>query len=143
MKPTCEVCGSTINTSPNRVEIDGAVLQVCQTCAKHGTPLSTPVKKARPSRPYSPVKEGPGEVDLEVDPEYNSIVRQARERMGLTQEALGRAINVKPSVISHVESKKLKPDMVLAKTLMHYLKVQLLVSSSELESETGFEESRR
>jgi len=73
------------------------------------------------------------EPELEVDPDYNSIVRHAREKMGLTQEALGRAINVKPSVISHVESKKMKPDLILARTLMHYLKVNLLVPSSELE----------
>jgi ribosome-binding protein aMBF1 (putative translation factor) len=61
--------------------------------------------------------------ELEVDPDYASIVRHARERMGLTQEALGRAINEKPSVISHVESKKLMPDPILARKLMHHLKV--------------------
>jgi len=142
MKPSCEVCGRTINTSPSRVEIDGAVLQVCQTCAKHGTPLAAPVKRPWPVRPHSPFKGGFVDVGIEVDPEYNSIVRLAREKMGLTQEALGRAINVKPSVISHIESKKLKPDMILARTLMHYLKVELLVSSSELESAPGLEEPR-
>jgi len=71
--------------------------------------------------------------ELEIDPDYNVIVKHARERMGLTQEALGRAINEKPSVISHVESKKLKPDPILARKLMHHLRVNLLVSDSELE----------
>jgi ribosome-binding protein aMBF1 (putative translation factor) len=41
---------------------------------------------------------------------------------------------VKLSVISHIETGKMKPDMVLARTLMHLLKVNLLVPSSELES---------
>jgi ribosome-binding protein aMBF1 (putative translation factor) len=54
--------------------------------------------------------------------------------MGLTQEALGRAMNVKPSVISHVESRKMKPDLILARTLMHHLKVNLLVPSTELDN---------
>jgi len=72
--------------------------------------------------------------ELEIDPDYNIIVKQAREKMGLTQEALGRAINEKPSVISHVESKKLKPDPILARKLMHHLRVNLLVPSSELET---------
>lgn len=72
------------------------------------------------------------EPEFEIDPDYNVIVRQARERMGLTQEALGRAINEKPSVISHVESKKLMPDPILARKLMHHLRVDLLVPSSEL-----------
>jgi ribosome-binding protein aMBF1 (putative translation factor) len=58
----------------------------------------------------------------------------AREKMGLTQEALVRAMNVKASVISLVEKKKMMPDLILARTLMHYLKVNLLVASSELET---------
>lgn len=74
------------------------------------------------------------EAELEVDPDYNVIVRQAREKLGLSQEALGKMINVKPSLISHVETKKLKPDIVLARKLMHQLKVNLLVSAEELES---------
>jgi putative transcription factor len=130
---TCEVCGHPIG-DPSRVEIDGAILQVCQSCAKRGRPLASTLPRVRPvrSRPFG--KRGLVEPELEVDPEYNSIVRLARERLGLTQETLGRAINVKPSVISHVETKKMKPDLVLARTLMHYLKVELLVSSSDLES---------
>jgi putative transcription factor len=92
------------------------------------------VPRVRPFRSRPVAKGGMIEPELEVDPEYNSIVRLARERLGLTQEALGRAINVKPSVISHVETKKMKPDLILARTLMHYLKVELLVPSSDLES---------
>ena len=78
-------------------------------------------------------REKVAEPELEVDPDYYIIVRRAREKMGLTQEALGRAMNVKPSVISHIESKKMKPDIILARTLMHHLKVSLLVPGSELE----------
>jgi len=74
------------------------------------------------------------EVEMEVDPDYNVIVRQARERLGLSQEALGKLINVKPSLISHVETKKLKPDIALARKLMHQLKVNLLISEEELEN---------
>ena len=77
------------------------------------------------------------EPEFEVDPEYALTVRRAREKLGLTQEALGRTINVKPSVIHHVETGKMKPDMVLARMLMHSLKVNLLVPSSELDSSPG------
>ncbi len=131
---SCEVCGNLIRTTPSRVEIDGATLQVCQSCAKHGSPLTSTVPRVRPVRVRPFVRGGSVEPELEVDPEYSSIVRQAREKLGLTQETLGRAINVKPSVISHVETAKLKPDLNLARTLMHYLKVELLISSSDLES---------
>ena len=131
---TCEVCGDPVGTAPSRVEIDGAILQVCQSCAKRGSPLMGTVPRARPvgTRPF--VREESIESEVEVDPEYDSIVRRAREKLGLTQEALGRAINAKPSVISHIETKKIKPDLILARTLMHYLKVKLLVPTSDLES---------
>ena len=71
---------------------------------------------------------------MDVDPDYGPIVKRAREKMGLTQEALGRAINEKPSVISHIEAETMKPDMILARKLMHHLKVDLLVPSDDLDS---------
>jgi putative transcription factor len=137
---TCEVCGNPLRAPFNRVEIDGAILEVCQTCVRLGRPVvgTVPRVHARSlAKTWPSLKSGFAESELEVDPEYSLIVRRARENLGLTQEALGRAINVKPSVISHVETKKMKPDLVLAKTLMHYLKVELLVSGRDLESTTA------
>ena len=124
-------------TSPSRVEIDGAVLLVCQNCAKRGVPLASAVTKTRTVRRRPEERRASFESDLEVDPDFDSIVRRAREKQGLTQEALGRAINVKPSVISHIETRRMKPDLLLARSLMHQLKVNLLVPRSDLESGTG------
>jgi len=129
---TCEVCGKPIRGPPNRVEIDGAILNVCPSCAHRGSPVGPPPapRGAPVARHYSAVGQNQ---DLEVDPDYHSIIRLAREKMGLTQEQLGRALNVKPSVISHLETGKMKPDLMLARKLMHQLRVNLLVSSSELD----------
>lgn len=132
MALTCEVCGKPI-TTPRRIMIDGAVLRVCQNCGGKETTLAPPPPRPISSRVGSVHHATITEPEFEIDPDYNVIVRQARERMGLTQEALGRAINEKPSVISHVESKKLAPDPILARKLMHHLRVNLLVPSSELE----------
>jgi len=90
----------------------------------------------RAPTPYSR-EEGRIDEGLEVDPEYHSIIRHGREQLGLTQEQLGRAINVKPSVISHLETAKMKPDILLARKLMHQLKVNLLVPSDELDSKAS------
>ena len=131
---TCEVCGRPIKGATSRVKIDGAVLQVCQNCSGRGTPQAPSPPRPILLRPGPQVHKTYTEPELEVDPDYNRIVKRARERMGLTQEALGRAINEKPSVISHVESKKIRPDPVLTRKLMHQLKINLLVSSSDLEA---------
>ena len=89
-------------------------------------PLSRPSPHMTVARDIEP--------EFDIDPDYALTVRRAREKLGLTQEALGRMINVKPSVIHHVETGKMKPDLILARTLMHCLKVNLLVSSNELDS---------
>ena len=133
---TCEVCGSPIKGQPNRVEIDGAVLLVCTNCARRGTPIGAPPEAKGILPPRMPAEAGMNP-DLEVDPDYPLIVKTAREKLGLTQEQLGRKINVKPSVISHVETGKMKPDLALARTLMHELRVNLLVASSELDHAGG------
>lgn len=118
------------------MEIDGAVMIVCGNCVKLGRPVGGPVvRDARPTflqqaRRPAPVASSP---EYEVDPDYNLKIRQAREKLGLSQEDLGKMLNEKPSLIRMVESKKLKPDMVLTRKLMHYLKVNLLVPLSELE----------
>jgi len=65
--------------------------------------------------------------ELELKEDYYKVIKQAREKLGLSQEALGRKINEKPSVIKLLESGKLKPDNMLARKLEHFLKVQLLV----------------
>jgi putative transcription factor len=149
MKAACEVCGSPLHASPNRVEIDGAVMVVCNNCARLGkqigpsppTRISAPARMSVPGRVRANPMQGalrtmaqrPIEPEYEVDPDYSLKIRQAREKMGLSQEQLGNLLNEKPSVIKMVESKKLKPDVTLTRKLMHELKINLLVSLSELE----------
>ena len=132
MVRTCEVGGSPIDGASSLVTIDGAVLSVCRRCAARGKPFVPPRPMARPSVGRPRAGQAFKEPELDVDPGCGAMVKQAREKRGLTQEQLGRAINVKASVISHVESGKMKPDLVLARTLGRYLKVDLLVPSDSL-----------
>jgi len=137
VKAQCEVCGSPLRAAPNRVEIDGAIMVVCATCARLGKPVGPAITpKARPASYQSAFKAASApriDPEYDVDPDYHLMIRQAREKAGLSQEQLGMMLNVKPSVIKMVESKKLKPDIALARKLMHQLKINLLVSMSELE----------
>jgi putative transcription factor len=145
VKAACEVCGSPLKAGANKIEIDGAIMIVCNNCVKLGRPVSGPiVRDARPNpihqggfKPFGAHSAPPAGLsvtpEVDVDPDYNVKIRQAREKLGLSQEELGRMLNEKPSVIRMVESKKLKPDLILTRKFMHYLKVNLLVPLSELE----------
>lgn len=128
-----------MRTGPNKVEIDGAIMVVCSGCARLGRPVGGPLVRETHPRPiqtgFRPVQAPPPapEASYEMDPDYNVKIRQAREKMGLSQEDLGRMLNEKLSVIRMLESKKLKPDAVLTRKLAHSLKVNLMVPLSELE----------
>jgi putative transcription factor len=127
-----------MRTGPNKVEIDGAIMVVCGGCARLGRPLGGPLVREAHPRPmqagFRPVQAPTApEATYEMDPDYNVKIRQAREKMGLSQEDLGRMLNEKLSVIRMLESKKLKPDAVLARKLTHSRKINLMVPLSELE----------
>ncbi len=64
---------------------------------------------------------------------YGLLVKNARERMGLSHEELGAKLGEKASVIRKIEQGKLKPDNVLVKKLEYFLKIKLLMPSTEVE----------
>ncbi|MEM2999387.1 MAG: multiprotein bridging factor aMBF1 [Candidatus Bathyarchaeia archaeon] len=134
----CEVCGRKIHGAPIHAVIEGAKLMVCVECSKHGKIISEekaeliqqqPKKLSAPA-PF-PHKKKPVQVAVEITQEvvddYHVKIRQAREKLGLTHEELGKRINEKASVLSKIETGKMAPGNVLALKLEHALKIKLLV----------------
>ena len=131
----CEVCGNPVYGPVNTVQIDGSTLQVCLSCARLGNPVRPKKEASHQPTLKPPAAKKPTRMfeELELKEDYYKVIKQAREKLGLSQEALGRKINEKPSVIKLLESGKLKPDNMLARKLEHALKVQLLVPAVEEE----------
>jgi putative transcription factor len=141
----CEVCGRKIHGKPVKAIIEGAKLTVCSGCSKHGTIIweeetkqpitlkpkpkttSSPTLKTQTTGKAQTVLEGV----LELVDDYDVRVRQAREKLGLTHEELGKRINEKVSVLKKIETRKIKPDDKLAAKLEHALRIKLLVPASE------------
>ncbi len=135
----CEFCGGNIRGEPQAVNLDGGLFRVCTNCSRLGKPARIPerrviarptglgpavVRVPRPSPPPSPTFE---DDEMELRRDYSKIIKEAREMRGLSQEDLGRKINEKPSMISHLETGSMKPDDILARKLEHFLKIGLLV----------------
>lgn len=137
----CEVCGRKIYTSPLTALIEGAKLTVCVECSKHGKivheDFGVQHKSPRKTLPSAPPKmpkkkiEAKVETTQEVVEGYHTKIRQARERLGLSHEELGKKINEKASVLSKLETGKMTPNNVLVSKLEHALKIKLLVPISE------------
>jgi putative transcription factor len=137
----CEVCGRKIHNSPIRAVIEGAKLTVCIECSKHGKIISEEELnlEERTPKTQSPIlikaqKKTPQakvEITQEIVEDYDSKIRQAREKLGLSHEELGKKISEKESVLRKIETRKMAPNNLLITKLEHALKIKLLVPISE------------
>jgi len=144
----CEVCGHKIREAPQRVIIEGAKLTVCTECSKHGK--ATWEEPAKP-KVVPQMQAGIGfgapirgpiqirkrviiarvDVSQELVEGYAEIIREAREKLSLSTEDLGKKINEKESVLKKIEARKMAPTDQLISKLEHTLKVKLLVPVAE------------
>jgi len=149
----CELCGSNIRGEVQVVNIDGGLFRVCNSCSRLGTPARVPKPAVSGTRSPRVGMRGPGysssrnqsntrptsappptpsgysyeSEDMVLREDYSKAIKAARELLGITQDELGRKINEKPSVISHLEVGSMKPTDDLARKLEHFLKIQLFV----------------
>jgi len=147
----CEVCGRKIHGTPIRAVIEGAKLTVCIECSKHGKIIieeEVEFGQRTPKKPLTPVcfvqkKPAQAKVDItqEIVEGYDSKIRQAREKLGLSHEELGKKINEKASVLSKLETGKMTPNNLLVTKLEHTLKIKLLVPIKEEKISQGFPKS--
>jgi len=148
----CEVCGRKIHGSPIQAEIEGAKLTVCIECSKHGRIIREEEIEFRQRNPKKPLtsipfiqKKKPAQPKVAITQEvvegYDSKIRQAREKLGLSHEELGKKINEKASVLSKLETGKMSPNNLLVTKLEHALKIKLLVPIKEEKISQGFPKS--
>ncbi len=132
-----------------KMRIDGAILSVCDSCSKFGTPVTSirataqkktefhgqvtlqvrekPVVVGKPRSQQKIRREGQrGDEELEIVPDYHSIIREAREKSAMTQEELALKLMEKKHVIANIERGDLKPDIRTARKIEKLLKVTLL-----------------
>ena len=137
----CEVCGRRIMGKPFKAVIEGAKMLVCNECVKLGSiyweektePRLKKIAKRLPT-PVIPTRKQPTikvEESIDLVENCGSKIRQAREKLGLSHEDLGRKISEKVSVLRKVESGKMTPDQKLAEKLQHALRIKLLAEVSE------------
>ncbi len=136
----CEMCGAEIRGAPNVIYIEGAELQVCNRCSRHGTQVQTG-QRAPAQRGVQPVavrtKRRPRDVfDLmegEIVDDYNEVIRHAREARDWSQKDLAGEIKEKEMLIKKIEKRDLIPEDAVRKKLENVLEIKLL--------DAGFEES--
>lgn len=130
----CELCGRDL-PHLKKALIEGSEMMVCPTCSRYGLEVKEKPKKSplpsnvldRLERREKRMREKDvfEEITWELVDDYPKRIRDARLRMNLTPEELGRKINEKKSIISKLESGSLRPDEALIKKLEKALDIKL------------------
>lgn len=120
----CEICDKRA-PNPVKIRLEGATMTVCESCAKLGERVSLP-----------PVFAQRREKELEFSKEdivrnYASLVKNAREKRGMTQEQLAREILEKEFLIQRIEQGRMQPTIILAKKLQRALGIQLITMAAQ------------
>jgi putative transcription factor len=127
----CELCGHQ-TFEKKMVVVDGTVFNVCLACSKRGKAYIMPqvsVKKKKPLTIKPQKRIGLADETI-LTPNFASLIREARMKMGLTHEQLGMKMNEKAQILKKFETGSLKPDEIFARKLERYLGIKLYISAN-------------
>ena len=147
----CEMCGKEVS-SPSRVKIEGAELDVCDECTDFGTELKTEDSSSSTSTKYSTSSSGSSgssssgsassssggggrrrdmfdQMD-EIAQDFDDQIRSARESKGLSQKELAQQLNEKASLIRKLERGDTLPTDDVQRKLERALDISLVEGQS-------------
>ncbi|AAY80039.1 multiprotein bridging factor aMBF1 [Sulfolobus acidocaldarius] len=126
----CELCGSPIKGKGFTVSYEGSIITVCTNCfnkIKNYAKIVNLKKEEDKKRIKTSPNKKYTEVELDIVEEYYKIIKEARERLKMSQQQLAQALKVSENIIKRFESGKLKPTIQQAKQLERILGIKLLV----------------
>ncbi len=122
----CDMCDSAAKV---KASIEGAEMNVCDSCASFGRIISKVV--TRPTKKALKRVVPRTEKILLVKKNFSDIIKSKRETLGLKQEEFAKQIAEKTSVVHQLETGHLKPNVDLARKIEKFLNVSLLEEYEE------------
>ena len=127
----CEICGK--DTDLNRYRIEGCEMSVCNNCSKFGEKLLGQSSATSSFQKKTLQQEKGNESEQFIGKSAGNKIKNAREKKGLTQEQLAKAIAEKASVIQRIESGHMSPAISTAEKLERFLGIKIVEESEETE----------
>jgi len=148
------MCGREVSAkTAKRVVIEGSSLIVCSECYSKLSRKTTirEITVEEPANRLVSKRQVQASINravtstsltriesYEIVENYHSIIKNAREKLGWSQEVLASKVGESVNTIRRIESGKLKPTLELARKLERVLKVKLIepavIESSEYTS---------
>jgi putative transcription factor len=133
----CEMCSAS--SAVILAEVEGSRLSVCDKCSRFGKvigKISAPLpKNSRQKEEATPFRKDTESVQV-IRSDFAKIIKEGRERLGLTQEDFAKRLMERESMLHKIESGHMKPDIATARKLEKFLKVHL-VEQLEVEALSG------
>jgi putative transcription factor len=135
----CELCGRESDCRP--AIVDNVKMMLCQNCMKYGKSVS--IASSQTNNVKKPILERirqPKEKDVykdmtkELVPNYNILIKDGREKKGLSREELGFRIGERTVTISKIENGDLKPSDKIAQKLEKELNIKLFEEITSIPS---------
>ncbi len=127
----CEICGKT--EALYNVSIEGTELKVCRDCVKYGKVMeSLKTNTAQPQRHFQPLpKIEQQEEEETIIENYSVLIKNAREKLGLSQEDFAKKINEKVSLVHKLETGAFEPPIEMAKKIERFLRIRIVAKAEE------------
>ncbi|ADC70236.1 transcriptional regulator, XRE family [Methanocaldococcus sp. FS406-22] len=145
----CELCGK-LTDKLYKVIIEGSEMNVCKECAKFGKSPKTYSRLGKKTiigkgtittnkQVKKPVKRKRDIFDTlpMLREDYGDVIREAREKRGLSIEELAKKLKMKASTLQKFERYELEPNEREIKILEKELKISLTESVGEESSYYG------
>ncbi len=121
---SCELCGKTAVT---KARIEGVVFSVCAGCASLGQEYKAPASAAQKAKTPLGLRETLVGGELVTD--YGVRLRKARQKRQLAEKDAAKLLNIKESMLLHLEQAKMQPDDALVHKLERFYGISLRESS--------------
>ncbi|MBU5690192.1 MAG: TIGR00270 family protein [Candidatus Aenigmarchaeota archaeon] len=103
-----------------KVIIEDAIVEVCNSCSSYGQKIA---EIAKPVVEQSKNKE---DDDFEFVDNFGEIIKNAREKVGISRKDFAEKIKQSEKLIKKIESGDLKPDFELARKIEKELGIKIL-----------------
>jgi len=118
----CDMCGKEAELFKTKIE--NTLLDVCSSCGRYGNVLRKSIEERQPSAQKKEAITKPTE-ELIIE-DYHLLVRQKREKLGLTHEEFAKMLNEKVSLIHKLETGSIALSVPLARKLEKQLHLTLI-----------------
>ena len=119
----CEICGSEGPTK--KIVFEGNTVFACEQCQSLGKLVEEPQQAKAFVRKATFEKTQVFDAGLDIVENYGSLVRNKRQKLGLTVEELAKKIYEKESILHKIENQKHVPSDAVLKKLENFLGISL------------------